>query len=146
MLQPSLIRLKALIIFRAFFVILLVGSFFLFDIGYLKLPYPRALLYFVGSLCLLSLLYFFLLSRIKNIVVFAYVQLSIDALSGIVLIFLTGGIQSWFSSILLITVMASAIILNKKAGYILATICSILYGLMIDLQFYRMIPITYEVT
>jgi two-component system sensor histidine kinase PilS (NtrC family) len=42
--------------------------------------------------------------------------------------------------------MASAIILNKRAGYIVATICSILYGLMIDLQFFKVIPITYELT
>ncbi|HAM50726.1 MAG TPA: hypothetical protein DCP92_08560 [Nitrospiraceae bacterium] len=146
MLQPLLKRLKALIVFRVFFVILLAGSFYLFDIGFLKLPYPRVLLYFLASLCLLSFLYASLLSRIKNVRAFAYVQLSIDALSVIVLIFLTGGIQSWFSSIMLITVMASAIILNKKAGYIVATIFSILYGLMIDMQFYRVIPITYELT
>jgi len=139
-------RLKALILFRVFFVILLICSFFWFDIGYLKLPYPRAIPYLIVFLCLLSILYVFLLSRIKNLHAFAYIQLSLDALSGIVLILLTGGIQSWFSSVLLITVMASAIILNKRAGYIVATICSLLYGLMIDLQFYKIIPITYELT
>ncbi|HXX58738.1 MAG TPA: ATP-binding protein [Thermodesulfovibrionales bacterium] len=144
--QALLKRLRTLIISRAFFVTLLIGSFFLFDIGYQRFPYPRSILYLIIPLYLLSILYAFLLSKVKNLVLFAYIQLSIDVVSEIILIFLTGGIESWFSSIMLLTVMASAIILDKKAGYIIATLCSILYGLMMDLQFYRAIPLTFDVT
>lgn len=137
-------RLKALIIFRAFFVTLLLGTFLVFEIGLYRFPNPGAILYIIIPIYPLSVIYGVLLYRIKNLSAFAYFQLSVDALSGIVLIFLTGGVESWFSFIMLLTVIASAITLNKKAGFITATICSILYGLMIDLQFYRIIPVAYD--
>lgn len=139
-------KLKALIIFRVFFITLLLGTFLYFEIGYYKFPYTHAMRNIIILLYLLTIIYALLLHRIKNLAAFAYVQLSIDALSAISLIFLTGGIESWFSSIMLFTVIASAIILNKKAGYIIATLCSILYGLLIDLQFYNLIPVAYDVS
>lgn len=137
-------RLKALIIFRAFFVTLLLGSFLVFEIGFYRFPHPHAILYIIVPLYLLSIAYGVLMGRVRNLTTFAYVQLSVDALSSIALIFVTGGIESWFSFIMLLTVIASAITLNKKAGYITATICSIFYGLLIDLQFYRIIPVAYD--
>ncbi len=137
-------RLKALIILRAFFVTLLLGTFLVFEIGFYRFPYPHAILYIIIPLYLLSVLYAIILSRVKNLVAYAYVQLSVDALAAIALILVTGGIESWFSFVMLLTVIASAITVNKKAGFITATICSILYGLMIDLQFYRVIPVAYD--
>lgn len=137
-------RLKALIILRAFFVTVLLGTFLIFEIGFYRFPYPRAIIYIVIPLSLLSLLYIVLLYRVKNLAAFAYVQIVMDALSAITLILLTGGIESWFSFVMLLTVIASAITMNKRAGFISATICSILYGLMLDLQFYRVIPVAYD--
>lgn len=137
-------RLKALIIFRAFFVTLLLGTFLVFEIGFYRFPYPRAILYIIVPLFLLTILYSILLYKVKNLAAFAYFQLTMDALSAIALILVTGGIESWFSFVMLLTVIASAITMNKKAGFITATLCSILYGLMIDLQFYRVIPIAYD--
>jgi two-component system sensor histidine kinase PilS (NtrC family) len=137
-------RLKALIIFRAFFVTLLLGSFLIFEIGFYRFSHPGAILYIIVPLYLLSIAYWALLGRVKNLTAFAYFQLSVDALSAIVLIFVTGGIESWFPFVMLLTVIASAITLNKKAGFITATICSIMYGLLIDLQFYRIIPVAYD--
>lgn len=139
-------RLKALIIFRVSFVTLLLGTFLLFEIEYYKFPYTHAMRSIIIFLYLLTIVYALLLHRIKNLTAFAYVQLSIDALSAITLVFLTGGIESWFSPIMLLTVIASAIMVNRRAGYIIATLCSILYGLMIDLQFYRVIPVAYDIS
>jgi len=139
-------RLKALIILRAFFVTLLLGTFLVFEIGFYRFPYPRAILYIIIPLYLLSILYTILLYRVKNLAAFAYFQLSVDALSAIALILVTGGIESWFTFVMLLTVIASAITMNKRAGFITATVCSILYGLMIDLQFYRIIPVAYDLS
>jgi len=139
-------RLKALILFRALFVTLLLGTFLIFEIGFYRFPHPGAILYIIIPLYLLSVAYGFLLPRVRNLVSFAYFQLCIDALSSIALIFLTGGIESWFSFIMLLTVIASAITLDSKAGFITATICSILYGLLIDLQFYRVVPVAYDLS
>lgn len=138
-------RLKALIAFRAFFVTLLLGTFLFFGIGYYKFPYTRTILYFIiVPLYVVSVIYGFLLFRVKNLMLFAYLQLAIDAISCVSLIFLTGGIESWFSFIMLLIVIGSVITVNRKAGYITATICGILYGLLTDLQFYRLIPVPYD--
>ncbi|HUO76058.1 MAG TPA: ATP-binding protein [Thermodesulfovibrionales bacterium] len=138
-------RLKALIVFRAFFVTFLLGTFLFFGIGFYKFPYTHTILYFIIiPLYILSVVYGLFLPRIRNLVIFAHLQLFADAISSVSLIFLTGGIESWFSFIMLLIVIGSVITVNRKAGYITATICSILYGLMIDLQFYHLIPVPYD--
>ena len=45
---------------------------------------------------------------------------------------------------MLLTVISSVIIIDKRAGYIIASLCSLLYGLMIDSQFYGIIPTGYS--
>ncbi|MDP2167657.1 MAG: ATP-binding protein [Thermodesulfovibrionales bacterium] len=136
-------RLKTLTAFRALFVTVLLGTFFVFDIGYSIFPYPHQVLYLIIFLYALTIAYSLMLLRIGT-PVFAYAQLSIDVLSAIALIFLTGGIESWFSSILLLIVIAAAIILNKRAGYIMATLSSVFYGSLVDFQYYGLLPIPFN--
>ncbi len=144
--HPMAKRLRALILFRALFVTLLLGSFFLFNIGYSRFPFLHAPVFLIATLYLLSIVYWISLPKVKNFSVFAYVQFFFDVLCEICLVYITGGIGSLFSSIMLFTVMSSAIILNKKAGYVIATLCSVLYGVIGDLQFYRIIHIAYNET
>ena len=40
--------------------------------------------------------------------------------------------------------MSANAVLNRKAGYVIATFSSILYGVMIDLQYYKLLPIKYD--
>jgi two-component system sensor histidine kinase PilS (NtrC family) len=136
-------RTKTLIAVRVFFVTLLLGTFYFFDIGYNIFPYPFAVIYLIIFLYSITIIYSLLLGRISELP-FAYVQLVIDALSAIALIFLTGGIESWFNSLPLIITIAAAIVVNKKAGYVIAIISSIMYGSLIDLQYYKVIPIPYD--
>ncbi len=71
-------------------------------------------------------------------------QLFLDVAAEIGLISITGGIESWFSFTLILTVLSSSIVLNKRAGYVIASLSSICYGVLLDLQFYRMLPIEYD--
>lgn len=139
-------RLRVLIFFRVFFVTLLLGSFSLFSIGHYKITFPQGVIYLIIFIYILSIVYLFLLKRVRNLYLFAYAQLIIDSIGEIVLIYLTGGIESWFTSIMLLTVMASPIVLDKRAGFTIATILSILYGSMLDLQYYGVIDLFYEST
>jgi hypothetical protein len=70
-------KLKTLIAFRVFFVTVILGSFFIFQIGYKVFPYPSAVLYLIVLLYSLTFIYAFLLKRMKS-EPFAYVQLYID--------------------------------------------------------------------
>ncbi|MBI4823780.1 MAG: PAS domain S-box protein [Nitrospirae bacterium] len=136
-------KLKTLTAFRALFVTVLLGTFYIFEIGLRIFPYPYGVLYLVIFLYLLTIVYSLMLLRFGT-PAFAYAQLCLDVVSAITLVFLTGGIESWFSILLPIVVIASAIILNKRAGYVIATIGAVLYGSLIDLQFYKILPIPYD--
>jgi two-component system sensor histidine kinase PilS (NtrC family) len=65
-------------------------------------------------------------------------------LSVIALIIITGGIESWFSFILILITIAGSIVLSRRTGYVLATVGGILYGLTLDLQYYQVIPIYFN--
>ncbi|MEK7742296.1 MAG: ATP-binding protein [Nitrospirota bacterium] len=137
-------KVKALISIRVVFITLLLGSFFLLQVGYRSFPYPRATSNLIVALYSLTIIYSFLIDRIKTYFTFAYFQIFMDVAAINVLIYLTGGIESWFSFIMLLTVMSASAVLNKKAGYVIATFSSILYGVMIDLQYYKLLPIKYD--
>jgi len=137
-------RIKALIAFRALFITLLLGSAFLFKVSYLGSPHPKLISYFIITLYMLTIIYSLLMSRIKNLFLFGYIQLLLDVIAEICLIFMTGGIESVFSFTLILTVLSSSIVLNKRAGYVIASLSSIFYGILLDLQFYKMLPIEYE--
>ena len=135
------IRIKSLIVFRVIFVTLLLGSLFFFK-GYEKIHYISELSYLIVSLYIATIIYSLLLGRIKNLTAFAYTQLLFDVIFEILLIYITGGVDSWFSFTLILTIISSSIVLNKRAGYLTATLSSILYGLLINFQFYGFLPIT----
>ncbi len=137
-------KLKALITIRVVFVTLLLGSFFVLQIGYKSFPFPRATSNLIAILYFLTIVYSLLLAYVKRYTIFAYTQLFIDVLAVNTLIYLTGGIESWFSFILLLIVVSASVVLNKKAGYVIATFSSLAYGTMIDLQYYNILPITYD--
>ncbi len=132
---------KALIVFRALFITLLFGSSFFFKGSELLLQ-PRSLYYLIGTLYGLTLIYAFLLEKIRSQAAFAYVQLVLDVVSSILLIYITGGVESWFSFPLVLIIMAASIILNKRAGFIIATLSSVLYGLIVNLQLYDVLPVS----
>lgn len=137
-------RIRALIFFRALFVTLLLGSAFLFRIEYFY-TYPRTISLFIISLYLLTIAYSLLAGRVRNLRFFAYAQLVLDVCAEIILVSITGGIESLFSFVLILTVLSSSIVINSRAGYIIASLSSILYGVMLDLQYYRFLPFNFDI-
>ncbi|MDA8387229.1 MAG: ATP-binding protein [Nitrospiraceae bacterium] len=135
-------KIKALITFRAFFVTVLLGSFTVFEIGNRAFPHPEAVFRLIEILYGLTIAYVFFLGKVKPRP-FAYFQLTLDVLAVCVLIYLTGGIESWFPFLLILLVLASGIIIGRRAGFVIASLSSILYGSMIDLQYWRLIPLPY---
>ncbi len=133
-------KIRALIAFRVLFITFFFGSTFFFY-GFRNFPYLYQLSYLIVILYGITIGYAILLGKVRNLVAFAYVQLMADVIFEMLLIYFTGGIDSWFSFILIISILASSIVLNKKAGFITATISSILYGMLLNLQFYGVLPV-----
>jgi two-component system sensor histidine kinase PilS (NtrC family) len=136
-------KIKALTVFRVVFITLLFGSSFFFK-GSEQLLQARLLYYLIGSLYFVTLVYAFLLEKIRNLFLFAYTQLMLDVIAAILLIYVTGGVESWFSLTLIFIIISSSIILNKKAGFVIATLSSILYGMLVNLQLYDVLRIGSE--
>src|SRR4030042_3609518 len=128
-------KIKALIVFRVVFIPLFFGLSLFFG-GFERFPLVRPLSYLIGSFYLATIIYSLLLERTRNLVASAYIQLILDVISEIILIYLTGGIESLFSFTLVLTVIASSIVLDKRAGFVIATLSSIFYGALINLQLY----------
>ncbi|MEW6570227.1 MAG: ATP-binding protein [Nitrospirota bacterium] len=134
-------KIKALIAFRVIFITLLLGSSYLF-IGFESFPSILIFTYLIVSSYLLTIFYGIVVGRIKRLALFAYVQLILDVIFETILVTITGGIYSWFSFTFLLTVISSSIVLNKRAGYIIATLSSLLFGILGNLQFYGVLPLS----
>jgi two-component system sensor histidine kinase PilS (NtrC family) len=93
----------------------------------------------IAAIYSISFIYVLLLKRLNNLIHFAYLQLLVDTVLVTAIIYATGGIESIFSFLYILTIINGSIILYRKGGMIAASSCSILYGLLIDLHYYRVI-------
>jgi len=87
----------------------------------------------------LTVIYIFLFKASRNLYRQAYSQLIVDTFFITAIIYTTGGIESIFSSLYMLTIITGSLILYRKGGMIIASSCSILYGLMLDLHYYNII-------
>ena len=92
-----------------------------------------------GIIYFLTLCYALLLDRIKKYILFAYVQLGFDVLFVTALIYVTGGIESIFSFMYILTIINAAIMLYRRGGLLIASASSIGYGSLLDLQYFGII-------
>ncbi len=134
------IRIKRLIWSRVVLATFLVGTLVFFQRHYTIYSFKTAYLYyFLLSVYCLTVVYWYLLERIKRLPLLAYLQTSVDILLVTVLTHLTGGIDSGFSLLYHLTIISSSIILYRRGGYLSASLSSILYGAMLDMQYYNVL-------
>jgi two-component system sensor histidine kinase PilS (NtrC family) len=98
----------------------------------------------IGATYFFTALSAFLIKRFKDLRRFAYLQLLWDVLFVTGLIYFTGGIESIFSFLYLISIIAASIILYRRGALLTASLSSICYGALLDLQYYQIIPPPYE--
>ena len=139
-------RIKWLIVSRAVLVTLLLGTLIFFQHEYKIYPFPTVYLYyFVLSIYVLTGVYWFLLQKFHNLSLLAYLQISTDILFVTFFVYLTGGIDSGFSLLYNLTIISASIILYRRGGYLSASLSSILYGAMLDMQYYNMLGLVRSV-
>ena len=135
-------KLKWLMLFRVLFSTLLLGSSVILQLGDSPPPIgpPLKLLYgLIASIFFLSILYALVLERTKKYITFAYVQILIDTLIVTVILFVTGSFSSIFSFLYLVVIIYSSMLLSIRETLVIAAICSIQYGVMVDLEYYGII-------
>jgi two-component system sensor histidine kinase PilS (NtrC family) len=63
-----------------------------------------------------------------------------DLIFATLLIYLTGGIESIFSSFYILIILSSVLLLSRRDVLLVASASAILYGSLINLQYYRYLP------
>lgn len=135
-------RLKWLMFFRVLFASLLLGSTIILQLGETSSAMAKPFLFLyglIGVIFLLSFIYSILINRISRSVLFAYSQVFIDTIVISLIIFMTGGFSSLFSFLYLVVIIYASMLLFKKGSMVTAALCSIQYGIMVDLEFFGMI-------
>lgn len=127
-------KLKALILYRVFFVTLLLGSSVLFGSRFARVSAPETISIFTAGLYAVTILYGLLFSRLKETPGFAYLQIGGDIAAETALVYLSGGIVSWFPFTFLLTILAAGIILAGRAAYVTAAAATLSYGALLALQ------------
>jgi two-component system, NtrC family, sensor histidine kinase HydH len=141
-------KIKWLIFFRALFAAVLLGSSMLAayheGISFFSIPLFYLNIIAIATL-LLSGFYALLLPRVKSLLVLGYLQLNIDIITVSVIILLTGGFSSVFSFLYLLVIIYASMVTFRRGGMIIATICVIQYGVLVDLEYYGIIrPFGFE--
>jgi len=93
----------------------------------------------IGVIYFLTLCYSLSLDRIRNYVLFAYIQILFDVFFITALIYVTGGIESIFSFMYILAIINAAIMLYRRGGLLIASASSICYGSLLDLQYFGII-------
>jgi len=135
-------KIQWLMLFRAAVVTLLLGATAIVQLRESQFFQHVPSLYFyalIGFTYALTLIYTLLLRRIKRLRAFAYVQILGDVFFITFLIYLTGGIASIFSWVYILSIFSAGTILYRRGGLLVASASSILYGTLLDLEYYQVI-------
>ncbi|MFZ5865372.1 MAG: two-component system sensor histidine kinase NtrB [Thermodesulfobacteriota bacterium] len=94
----------------------------------------------IATIFILSLLYALSLPRITNLWGFSFYQVIADLVYFTALVYFTGGTSSAFTFIYVFPIVTSGILHFRRGAFLTASIASILFGLLINLQFHGLIP------
>ena len=136
-------RVIWLMTYRMVIVTLLMGAtaFILPKEGGSLLPHSIIPIYaLLGTSYLLTILSLITITVVKEIDLFADIQVVADVLLATALVYVTGGIDSIFSFLYIFIIMGAGIVLHGRLVFLTASLSSILYGALLDLQYYGYLP------
>ncbi len=141
-------RLKLLIVSRL--IILCIFFTVTFFLGSMRgvIPISSSFLHFIYAVIILmyvlSLVYTLLLGKEKYFQLNIYTQLIADIGLISFLVYLTGSIGSNYSLLYTLVIIYSAIFLGRRGALIIASASSIAYGLVLGLEYFKIIPTLYS--
>jgi len=137
-------RLRLLIIFRLIIVTLFLGIAIFLDIKKTGFPVSVSTLNFlyfiIAATYFFSIAYILILKIFNNLKINIYLQLAVDVLLVTMLVYITGSLRSNYSVLYTLIIIYSVIFLGRYGGLIIASAASIFYGLLLDFEFYKLIP------
>ncbi|MBI5191549.1 MAG: PAS domain S-box protein [Nitrospirae bacterium] len=131
-------KVKWLMILRVTVVTVLLGSLAVLQLYQERPPAPAVYLLIIGTY-FLTIAYSIVFYKIRNLVLFAYFQIIGDVVFEAGVVYATGGLDSAFSFTFIISIIAAGIILFRRGSFMVASLASIAYGALVDLQYYGII-------
>ena len=132
-------KLRLLVLFRILFTSILLGSTVILQLSEDAALFSKSLLILYGLIAgifILSLIYAVMLSRIRRVSLFAYVQIAMDTLVVTLIVFATGGYSSFLSFLYLVVIIYSSVLLHRRGSMVMAVFCGLQYIVMIGLEYY----------
>ena len=140
-----LFKIKSLMVLRVVVISVFLGTIIIFKIKSGQIPFIVPVTILIATTYLLTIIYSVLLKLINNLRFLCYLQLIGDILVETGVIYISGGIESPFAFLFILSIIASSIILYRRGGYIIASLSSILYGTLVNLEFYNILhPLTFD--
>ncbi len=137
--QETYSRLRLLMFFRVLFTTLLLSSTIVLQTGKAvsAVAPPLVVLYaLIVAIFLLSCVYAVILPRTRSPSRLASLQVGIDTLIVTLVILVTGSFASIFSFLYLVVIIYSSILLERGGSMLMAGLCSIQYGVLVNLEFF----------
>lgn len=137
-------KLKWLMLIRVVFTAFLFGSTLLLQF---QSDDPRLKSWFIILYLLIAIIFFLsafyaLISRrIKDLPLFGYLQISVDAFIVTLIVYITGGFFSFFSFLYLVVIIYASMILYLRGGIVFSLMCGLLYAVVILLQYIGALPV-----
>jgi len=125
---------------RVIILTLLLTIPFLFQVSekrYFFMPMVNKFYYFISIFYFVTIVYALLLKKVKDLNRYAFLQIIIDQLFITVLIYFTGGKESFFPIAYIFSIIASSMIFYKRGALFSASLSSFLYGLLLLFQLHH---------
>jgi two-component system sensor histidine kinase PilS (NtrC family) len=135
-------QIKWIILSRVVFAIILIVSCLVFSSGenlsFFSQPF-LSLYNIAACILILSIVYLIWLNKYKKELILAYLIPIADTFIVTSIIFVTGSYDSIFTFLYLVIIIYTSMLLLQKGSLIIATISCIQYGILIELEFYKVI-------
>ena len=140
--NPLKAKILAMMVLRVVLALAFLGITTWFQIR--EYPHAKFNLYplyaVVVIVGLFTIAYASLLNRVKNLRLFAYLQVTLDITLVTGIVYVTGSIASYLSILYFLSIIGGAVLLARTGGYFAAALSSVGYSLIIDLDYYRVLP------
>jgi two-component system sensor histidine kinase PilS (NtrC family) len=136
-------QLKWIVLSRVVFAVILILSGLVFSLGenlsFFSQPF-FGLYNIAACILVLSIVYLVWLNKFEKVLVMAYFQTIADTIIVTAIIFVTGSYDSIFTFFYLVVIIYTSMLLIQKGSLIIATISCLQYGILIELEYYKIIP------
>ncbi len=133
--NPKVAQLRTFVMLRLFIVTLLLF------LGQVVFRMESLVFYYlIAGTCFLSLFYLVWLVYENHAKMLAWVQIVFDTLLETVLVQLTGGVDSLFAPIYILSIISAGIIIGPKTSFTVAGLSSILFAVLVVCDFFQIMP------